>query len=232
MLCFLLEGQKFLERYEHDPHYKLLYDSVCDFFVENLKSDIEKLKRQKLKHPDIYPGMDNLFGRSISMAGYSYFDYPNMCPISMFRSIAVKLFPRESDPEFQGLEEADYKGRVWSQLFEVLAPLAHACGTQYEYRDPIEPPAHKTYLERLKAEKSKLRADALLPHQIIAYVHHWDFGKVAELQWNAMVEDIKKQGNNMILNNCFWFYAAVSTRNSCVRTLWKCRLLWDSWFLN
>lgn len=197
------------------------------FFVENLKSDIEKLKRQKLKHPDIYLEMDNLFGRSISMAGYSCFDYPNMCPISMFRSIAVKLFPREPDPvcEFQGLEEADYKGRVWSQLFEVLAPLAHACGTQYEYRDPIEPPAHKTYLERLKADKSKLGADALLPHQIIAYVHHWDFGKVAELQWNAMVEDIKKQGNNMRYSTIAWFYGAVSTRNSCVRTLWKCRLL-------
>ncbi|CAL8998042.1 unnamed protein product, partial [Prunus brigantina] len=125
------------------------------FVMENLKSDIEKLKRQKLKHPDIYLEMDNLFGRN---------------PVC----------------EFQGLEEADYKGRVWSQLFEVLAPLAHACGTQYEYRDPIEPPAHKTYLERLKADKSKLGADALLPHQIIAYVHHWDFGKVAELQWNAM----------------------------------------------
>ncbi|PQQ11806.1 uncharacterized protein Pyn_08225 [Prunus yedoensis var. nudiflora] len=94
--------------------------------------------------------------------------------------------------EFQGLEEADYKGRVRSQLYEVLDPLAHACNTQYEYRDPIEPPAHKTYLELLKADKSKLRADALLPNQIIAYVHHWDFGKVAELQWNAMVEDIKR----------------------------------------
>ncbi|PQP91737.1 uncharacterized protein Pyn_08228 [Prunus yedoensis var. nudiflora] len=167
MLCFLLEGQKFLERYEHDPDYKLLYDSVCDFFVENLECDIEKLKRQKLKHPDINPGMDNLFGRNISMAGNSFFDY-DMRPISMFQSIAVKLFPRESDPEFQGLEEADYKGRVWSQFYEVLGPLARASDTQYEYRDPIEPPAHKTYLERLKADKSKLRADALLPNQIIA----------------------------------------------------------------
>ncbi|KAM1035635.1 hypothetical protein ACFX13_039524 [Malus domestica] len=37
------------------------------------------------------------------------------------------------------------------------------------------------------------------------YLNHWNFGQVVELQWKAMVEDIKHQGElngKKILNNC------------------------------
>ncbi|KAB2632324.1 hypothetical protein D8674_028571 [Pyrus ussuriensis x Pyrus communis] len=56
------------------------------------------------------------------------------------------------------------------------------------------------YIEKVKAEKSYIIGDALLPHEIISYANHWNFAQAAELQWKTMVEHFfSKQGN---LNNC------------------------------
>lgn len=65
--------------------------------------------------------------------------------------------------------------------------------------------ARQKYWEKVKADKSKIDVDALLRHQILSYVNHWNFAQVAELQWRAMVEGIKKQGKlnaKKIFNNC------------------------------
>ncbi|CAL2261176.1 unnamed protein product [Prunus armeniaca] len=83
---------------------------------------------------------------------------------------------------------------------EVLLPL-DKLDKAYESENRVV----EKYLEEVKAGKSKIAPDALLPHQIIRYVNHWNFGQVAELQWKAMVEGIKKQGklnSKKILNNC------------------------------
>ncbi|CAI0439002.1 unnamed protein product [Linum tenue] len=55
------------------------------------------------------------------------------------------------------------------------------------------------YLEDAKQGKGKLAAGALLPHEIIASLKHGDGGKVAELQWSKMGEDMAKIGK---LKNC------------------------------
>ncbi|KAM1147041.1 hypothetical protein ACFX19_039498 [Malus domestica] len=56
------------------------------------------------------------------------------------------------------------------------------------------------YLEEVKADKSKIVANALLPHEVLRYVNHSNLKQAAELQWKAMVEDIYlKQGK---FKNC------------------------------
>ncbi|KAM1369473.1 hypothetical protein ACFX2I_039953 [Malus domestica] len=56
------------------------------------------------------------------------------------------------------------------------------------------------YLEDVEAGKTKIAADALLPHQIISFLEEGDIGgKVAELQWKRMVDDMLEYG---IIRNC------------------------------
>ncbi|KAM1339974.1 hypothetical protein ACFX2H_038430 [Malus domestica] len=56
------------------------------------------------------------------------------------------------------------------------------------------------YLEEVKADKSKIVANALLPHEVLRYVNHSNLRQAAELQWKAMVDDIYlKQGK---FKNC------------------------------
>lgn len=58
----------------------------------------------------------------------------------------------------------------------------------------------KEYLEKVKQEKSKIAAGALLPHQIIGALNDSDDGgQVAELQWKRIVDDMSKKGK---LKNC------------------------------
>lgn len=57
----------------------------------------------------------------------------------------------------------------------------------------------KQYLEDVKKGKTTIAAGALLPHQIIKSLEDGDEGKVAELQWARMVNDVAKLGK---LNNC------------------------------
>ncbi|KAM0982719.1 hypothetical protein ACFX2I_015574 [Malus domestica] len=45
--------------------------------------------------------------------------------------------------------------------------------------------------EEVKSGQSKIDAGALLPHQIIEYVDDGEVGRVAQLQWKAMVENMK-----------------------------------------
>ncbi|PQP95309.1 uncharacterized protein Pyn_13387 [Prunus yedoensis var. nudiflora] len=58
----------------------------------------------------------------------------------------------------------------------------------------------KKYLKELKVSAGGggsgigiIKPDALLPNEIINYVEDGDVGEAAELQWKAMVEDIKQQ---------------------------------------
>ncbi|BFG32390.1 hypothetical protein CerSpe_186640 [Prunus speciosa] len=175
------------EAVENDPEYRFLHEFISDIFVECLKSDIEKLKHNTL---NITHAADSF----LSM-GTNFSD-----PTLLRQSIARKVFPRESYPEYQGVEEADYEHSVRDRLRnEVLLPLykVDKLYEAYESKDSVV----EKYLEEVKAGKSKISPDALLPNQIVRYVNHWNFGQVTELQWKAMMEGIKKQGKK-ILNNC------------------------------
>ncbi|CAL9026366.1 unnamed protein product, partial [Prunus brigantina] len=104
-------------------------------------------------------------------------------------SIAEKVFPRESYPEYLGVEESDYTDRVRQRLIkEVLVPLRKAledCDLHedfnrwgYKRESKREPCAVKKYLGEVKAAggggESKIEAGALLPHEIACYANHWD----------------------------------------------------------
>ncbi|XP_020420360.1 uncharacterized protein LOC18777260 [Prunus persica] len=198
-----------VERYEHDPEYRFFHEFISDIFVECLKSDIEKLKKKNSKQPN--DDQDNWW--KITSAADSCLSLGNNFSDSalLLQSIARKVFPRESYPEYRGVEEAEYADSVRDRLTkEVLLPMdkldeayKYYGSTDDTYLEKLK--AHQKYWENLKVDKSKIEADALLPHQILSYVNHWNFAQVAELQWKAMVEGIKKQGKlngKKILNNC------------------------------
>jgi hypothetical protein len=140
-------------------------------------------------------------------------------------SIARNVFPRESYPEYQGIEEAHYAYRVRDRLRkEILVPLRKvlelpevyiganewnlipynrvASVAMKLYKEKFfkhDEERFKKYLENVQAGKSKIAAGALLPHEIIASLRDSDGGQVAELQWQRMVEDMSKLGK---MKNC------------------------------
>lgn len=89
---------------------------------------------------------------------------------------------------------------------EVLVPLTEAYNSHENYwpKEEHRSSVADKYLEAAKANKAKIVGDALLPHEIIRNVHHRNVRKMADLQWMAMVEEIKNKVKNCkkILNNC------------------------------
>ncbi|XP_020420395.1 uncharacterized protein LOC18778114 [Prunus persica] len=117
-------------------------------------------------------------------------------------SVARKIFPRDSSPEYRVVSEARYAYRVRDRLRqEVLVPLINAL--DYFDDSGTKACAVKKYLEDVKGGhgggKCNIAAGALLPNDIVGYADDVDVGQVAELQWKAMVMGFKKQGK---LNNC------------------------------
>ncbi|PQQ21751.1 uncharacterized protein Pyn_38150 [Prunus yedoensis var. nudiflora] len=201
---------KAVERYEHDPDYHLLYDQVMDLFVEHLKSDIQILKRKWKQSDDINYDYDDA---QVSDAAYcclfrSSQDVHILRSVLLWETIARKVFPRESYPEYQDLEEADYMRKIRDRLRkEVLVPLDKAERSQCSNR-PRKAGAVETYLKEVKADKCKIEADALLPHDILPFADDPNLQKVAELQWKTMVDDMQRQGKNgkKTLSNCLAVY--------------------------
>ncbi|CAL9031568.1 unnamed protein product [Prunus brigantina] len=206
-------AQKALGRYQRDPDFRFLYERVSDLFAECLKSDIENFNSNQYKKITLAakwcPSIDSSFDRATLLC----------------ESIAKKVFPRESYPEYEGVEDAHYAYRVRDRLRkDVLVPLrkvlelpevyigANQWGSiPYNrvasvamkfYKEKFlkhDEERFKRYLEDVKAGKSTIAAGALLPHEIIESLNHGDGGQVAELQWKRMVDDMLKQGK---MNNC------------------------------
>ncbi|PQQ15522.1 uncharacterized protein Pyn_28915 [Prunus yedoensis var. nudiflora] len=88
--------KKVVERYVGDPNYQFLHDRVSDLFAEKLKSDIEKLKKQDIHEisstPYFCPSLDYYMERATLLC----------------ESVARKIFPRESSPEYRVVSEAHY----------------------------------------------------------------------------------------------------------------------------
>ncbi|KAF3430931.1 hypothetical protein FNV43_RR25661 [Rhamnella rubrinervis] len=202
-----------VETYSRDPDFRFLYDQVSDYFAECLKADIGFLNSKEYKKISLAakwcPSIDSSFDRSTLLC----------------ESIARKVFPRESYPEYQGIEEAHYAYRVRDRLRkQILVPLrkvlelpeVYIGANQWNaipynrvasvamklYKDKFlkhDEERFTKYLEDVKSGKAKIAAGALLPHEIIGSLGDEDGGQVAELQWKRMVDDLLKKGK---LKNC------------------------------
>lgn len=207
------KAKRALDKYNSDSNYRFLFDCVAELFAEYLKSDIKKLNDGKLF--DI-----SLAAKWCPSIGSSYDKAILIC-----EGIARRVFPRDSNKMYEGLEERHYVYRVRDGLRkQVLVPLhkvlelpevymsANAWNSLPYNRVPSvamknykelftkhDNERFQEYLEKVKAGKAKIAAGALLPHEIIGSLEDKDGGEVAELQWYRMVGDLAKKGK---LTNC------------------------------
>lgn len=206
-------AKQVVDTYARDPHFRFLYDQVSDYFAECLKADIGYFNAKEYRKISLAakwcPSIDSSYDRSTLLC----------------ESIARKVFPRESYPEYQGMEEAHYAYRVRDRLRkQLLVPLRKALdlpevyigANQWDaipynrvasvamqlYKDKFlkhDQERFSKYLEDVKSGKAKIASGALLPHQIIGSLGDEDGGQVAELQWKRMVDDLLQKGK---LKNC------------------------------
>ncbi|XP_021725927.1 uncharacterized protein LOC110693112 [Chenopodium quinoa] len=209
------KAKKAIDRYNHDPEYRFLYDCICAVFGNLLKTDMKLLKEGD--YEDI-----SLAAKWCPSLDSSYDEYLLIC-----ESIARKVFPREEYKEYDGVEEAHYAYRVRTRLRkEVLVPLRKALELPEVYmcakrwRDiPYDRVAStamnlgkkvflkrdrdgfEEYLTDVKEGDMMISAGSLLPHEIVSslYDSEKELNEVAELQWKRMVDDLDKQGK---LINC------------------------------
>ncbi|KAL0003838.1 hypothetical protein SO802_011399 [Lithocarpus litseifolius] len=116
--------KKAIKRYNYDKKYRFLYDQISDLFAKLLKADLGHLNSGQTA--------------KISLASkwcpslYSSYDYSTL----FCESVARRLFPYDSCPEYKGIDEAHYVYRVRNRLQkEVLVPLRKALrvtGNLYE----------------------------------------------------------------------------------------------------
>ena len=200
---------KAIEWYNYDPKYRFLYDRISDLFAELLKADLEHLNTGQTEN--------------ISMASkwcpslYSSYDYSTL----ICGSVARRLFPYDSCPEYKGINESHYVYRVRNRLQkEVLVPLRKALELPEIYMsanqwnllqyDRISSVALKTYkqafykhdrerfLQYLQnvqcSELPKTTANNLLPHEILNLLQYVNGLEVAERQWKRMLDTFSKNG--------------------------------------
>ncbi|GLT99376.1 hypothetical protein SLE2022_168160 [Rubroshorea leprosula] len=209
----LAKAKKAIDKYNSDPNYRFLFDCIADFFADLLKSDLKILNAGKLFDISLVskwcPSIDSAYDKATLLC----------------EAIARRVFPRESEKEYVGIEEAHYAYRVRDRLRkQVLVPLHKALQLPEVYMSANEWNAlpynrvasvamknykglfvkhdkerFEGYLEEVKSGKAKIAAGALLPHQIIASLNDEGGEAVAELQWARMVEDVAKKGK---LRNC------------------------------
>jgi len=203
-------AKKLVDRYNHDPDFKLLHDCISHHFADCLKKDLQFLKSGSPTKISLAakwcPSVDSSFDRSTLLC----------------ESIAKRIFPRE---EYEGVEEAHYAYRVRDRLRkDVLVPLRKvlelpevfiganqwglipynrvASVAMKFYKEKFlkhDKERFEKYLEDVKAGKTTIAAGALLPHEIIGSLGDGDGGEVAELQWKRIVDDLLKKGK---MRNC------------------------------
>ncbi|GMN49335.1 hypothetical protein TIFTF001_018494 [Ficus carica] len=209
----LAMAKKVIDRYEQDPDFRFLHDKISEHFAERLDADVHELLMNNIVKISLAakwcPSLNSSFDRSTLLC----------------ESIAKRVFPRESYPEYKGVEEEHYAYRVRDRLRkELLVPLRKALELPEVYMSANQWSAipynrvaslamklykgkflkhdeerFNKYLEDVKAGKTTIAAGALLPHEIIESLEDEDGGQVAELQWKRMVDDLLKSGK---LRNC------------------------------
>lgn len=205
--------RKSLDRYQNDFDYRFLYDSVSDVFAELLKLDIGFLNSGDISKISLAskwcPSIDSSYDKATLIC----------------EGIARRIFPRDCDKEYEGIEEAHYVYRIRDRLRkQVLVPLHKALDLPEVYmssnqwsslpyrRVPLvamrnykelflkhDDERFEDYLEQVQTGKAKIAAGALLPHELVKSLNEEGDNKFTELQWARMVEDFAKKGN---LRNC------------------------------
>ncbi|KAI3499299.1 hypothetical protein L1887_35094 [Cichorium endivia] len=108
-------AEKAQNRYNSDPDYKLLHDQVSKFFADRLRSDIQSLNSGDSTKI-------SLAAKWCRNVDSSYDKATLIC-----ESIARTIYPRNSDPEFDGLDDANYAFKIKNRLRkQVLVPLHNA----------------------------------------------------------------------------------------------------------
>ncbi|KAK1362498.1 GPI inositol-deacylase PGAP1-like protein [Heracleum sosnowskyi] len=213
----LERSKRAMDMYNTDMDYQLLFENVSTLFADLLKADIQFVNSGEAKNI-------SLAGKWCPTVDSSYDKY-----LLIYASIAKKVFPRKSYPEYEGIAEDQYVYKVGNRLRkEVLVPLHEVLKlpeVSMSAKDwnliaynRVASVAMKNYtkifmdhdkerfsefLENVKQGKSKIAAGALLPHEIVesCLSPYGDEGEktVAELQWKRMVDDMIKKGT---LTNC------------------------------
>ncbi|RZC60514.1 hypothetical protein C5167_022278 [Papaver somniferum] len=194
-------SKRALERYGKDTEYKNLHDKVSDLFAEFLISDLK-----------------------IEIKSYENLDTATL----LCESIARRIFPRSSNPDYENTEEAHYAYRFRDRLRkEYLVPLRKVLELPEVYMssqmweslpynrvssvamkkykrffEEHDQERFNEYLESVNKGEAKIAAGALLPHEIIGSLIDAlssDLPSIAELQWRRMVDDMSKIGK---LNDC------------------------------
>ncbi|KAJ4772953.1 plant/protein [Rhynchospora pubera] len=206
-------AKKALARHSSDSKYQFLYDRVAEFFAAMLASDLRHLNSGNIRKIGLAakwcPSLDKSFDRSTLLC----------------EAIARIMFPRNSDPEYEFLSEPYYLYRVRNRLRrEVLVPIRKVLELPEVYMSAqkwsdlpysrVASVAMKHYkklfkkhdedrfdyyLTKVKEGKAKISAGALLPHEIAAPAYRGEDDKVAEVQWQRMVDDLLEKGT---LSNC------------------------------
>ncbi|XP_074381724.1 uncharacterized protein LOC141723737 [Apium graveolens] len=204
-------AKKLWKLYNRDRYFEFLYENVSSLFADMLKADMECFDSGKTNKISLAakwcPSLDSFYDKYTYICG----------------SIAKKVFPRESYPEYEGIEDAHYEYRVRDRLRkQVLVPLREvlklpevymsaqkwtslaynrvASVAMKNYTDVFmwhDKERFTKYLEDVKEGKAKIAAGALFPHDIIKTCLQGESeGKetVAELQWKRMVDDMLDKG--------------------------------------
>ncbi|KAL2630015.1 hypothetical protein R1flu_014701 [Riccia fluitans] len=209
-------AKRAIKAYTSDPKFQALYLAVAKVFANQLLEDLKALSAGKSFEITLAakwaPSLD------------SSFDLRTL----LCYAIACQMFPKETNPEYQALDDHKYGYVVRERLRkEVLTPLRKALDlpeiymsaqkwgeVNYKRVPSVAMKRYKEiflkhdeerfnkYLEDVKAGKAKIAAGALLPHEVLkSVVEDSDpqAVEVSELQWTRMVEDLKAKGS---MNNC------------------------------
>ncbi|KAL1804007.1 hypothetical protein DCAR_0935694 [Daucus carota subsp. sativus] len=177
----LERSKKAMEMYNTNVDYQLLFENVSTLFANLLRADIELVNSGEAKKI-------SLAGKWCPTIDSSYDKYT-----LIYASIAKKVFPRESYPEYEGIAEDQYVYEVRNRLRkEVLVPLHEVLKLPEVYMSAREwnlvaynrvasvamknytkifmdhdKERFTEYLQNVKQGKAKIAAGALLPHEII-----------------------------------------------------------------
>jgi hypothetical protein len=199
-----------VDRYARDPTYWFLHDRTADLFADLLARDMQKLADGKLNELSLAekwcPSLESCYDRSTLLC----------------EGIARRLFPKGSAPVLpDDLEDEYYAYRVRDHLRKTLVSLRRALQlpeifmsagawgdvvykrvasvAMTNYKDFFiqrDQQRFQQYLADVKSGKEKIAAGAVLPHEILASVEYADDEdiKVANLQWQRMVSDLRELG--------------------------------------
>eukprot|EP01025_Chloroclados_australasicus_P005401 TRINITY_DN1160_c0_g1_i1.p1 TRINITY_DN1160_c0_g1~~TRINITY_DN1160_c0_g1_i1.p1 ORF type:complete len:643 (-),score=61.21 TRINITY_DN1160_c0_g1_i1:429-2357(-) len=215
-------------KYDSDTHFKAAYNIVADHFAKHLKKDLENMRIGKQScslaakwAPSLDSGYD---ARTLLCEG-----------------IARRMFPKTL-PEYIEISDEHYAYRIRDRLRkEVYVPLRQhlkcpevfmTAGrwNQIDYtrvpslcmklRYPIfekhDPENFHEYLQKVQKKEVKIASGAVLPHELLKEaLKSRGSSPVPQLQWSAMVEDVKKSGT---LTNCVVVCDVSGSMSSAVST--------------